>query len=325
VSEGHVAVEVREKNRQDLALQEGRTGIPVRQLLSWWGISRSTFYGWGSQVATPSRRYNPATVLPEEEQAVIEFRARHREVGYRKLCWLMNDAGVVALSEPAVYKVLSKHNLLGPWSAQVGDAASEYQHKPSKVHEHWHTDIAYVKVAGIFYFLIMMLDGYSRYVLDWELMSDMTSRSVEDFLQRVREKYPTANPKLIHDNGSAFVSRDFKALVSRLGITSVHTRRNHPETNGKAERWVGITRQEALRVTPPASCIDAVQVIGNFVTVYNHQRLHQGINFLRPADMFLGRDKQILEQRRQRLGFARAARILKNKQLKEAELSKVLH
>jgi transposase InsO family protein len=74
----------------------------------------------------------------------------------------------------------------------------------------------------------MMLDGYSRSVLDGELMSDMTSRSVEDFLQRVREKYPMANPKLIHDNGSAFVSRDFKALVSRLGITSVHTRRHHP-------------------------------------------------------------------------------------------------
>jgi transposase InsO family protein len=320
-----VAAEVREKIRKDLTVQEERTGIPVRRLLSWWGISRSTFYGWGLQVPTPSRRYNAATVLPEEEQAVIEFRSRHREVGYRKLTWLMNDSDVVALSEPAVYKVLSKHNLLGPWSTKGGDAASEYQHKPARVHEHWHTDIAYVKVAGIFYFLIMMLDGYSRYVLDWELMSDMTSRSVEDFLQRVREKYPMANPKLIHDNGSAFVSRDFKALVSRLGLKSVHTRRNHPETNGKIERLNGTLRREALRVTPPASFLDAQQIIGDFVTVYNHQRLHQGINFLRPVDMFLGRHKQILAQRKQRLSCARAARIIKNKQLKEAELSKVLH
>ena len=320
-----MANEMRERIRQDLSLQQARTGISAAQLLCWWGISRSTFYGWSTQIPTPSRRYNPATVLPEEEQAVIEFRRLHREVGYRKLCWLMNDADVVALSEPAVYKLLSKHNLLGPWNAKSSDAASEYQHKPSKVHGHWHTDIAYVKAAGIFYFLIMMLDGYSRYVLDWELMSDMTSRSVEDFLQRVRERYPLANPKLIHDNGSAFVSRDFKALVSRLGITSVHTRRNHPETNGKIERLNGTVRQEALRVTPPTSFVDAQQVIGDFVTVYNHQRLHQGINFLRPADMFLGRDKQILGQRKRRLESSRAARILKNKQLKEAELSKVLH
>lgn len=101
MSEGHVAIKVRERIRKDLTFQEQRTGIPVRQLLSWWGISRSTFYGWSSQISTPSRRYNPATVLPEEEQAVIEFRTLHREVGYRKLCWLMNDADVVALSEPA--------------------------------------------------------------------------------------------------------------------------------------------------------------------------------------------------------------------------------
>lgn len=315
---------MREKIRQDLTSQEERTGISVQQLLSWWGISRSTFYGWSGQIPMPSRRYNPATVLPEEEQAVVEFRGLHREVGYRKLTWLMNDAGVAALSEPAVYGILSKHNLLGPWSTKVGDAASEYRHKPTYVHEHWHTDIAYVKVSGVFYFLIMMLDGYSRYVLDWELMSDMTSRSVEDFLQKVRDKYPMENPKLIHDNGSAFVSRDFKALVARLGITSVRTRRNHPETNGKIERLNGTVRQEALRVTPPTSFLDAEQVIGDFVLRYNHQRLHQGIKFLRPADMFFGRDKQILEQRKQRLEVSRAARIAKNKQLREAVLLTIL-
>lgn len=159
---GHVGTEAQERVRKDLTLQQERTGIPVAQLLSWWGISRSTFYGWGAQIPMPSRRYNPATVLPEEEQAVSKFRPLHREVGYPKLTWLMNDSDVVALSEPAVYKVLSKHNLLGPWSAEAGDAAAEYQHKPSRVHEHCHTEIAYVKVARVIYFLFMMLDGCSR-------------------------------------------------------------------------------------------------------------------------------------------------------------------
>jgi transposase InsO family protein len=70
------------------------------------------------------------------------------------------------------------------------------------VHQHWHVDIAYVKVSGIFYFLPMLLDGYSRYVLDWELMTDMLSTSVQEFIQRAREKYPNSSPMLIHDNGS---------------------------------------------------------------------------------------------------------------------------
>lgn len=71
-------------------------------------------------------------------------------------------------------------------------------------------------------------------------------------------------------------------------------------------------------MTPPASFLEAQQVIGDFVALYNYQRLHQGINFLRPVDMFLGRDRKILGQRKQRLKASRAARILKNKQRKEA-------
>lgn len=324
MTDGHVSIEARERIRADVELQHERTGLAVARLLSMYGLSRSTFYGWSVQIPTPSRRYNAASVLPEEEAAVVKFRQHHRDTGYRKFTWLMNDAGVAALSESAVYAVLSKHDLLGPWSARQSDAADEYRHKPSQVHEHWHTDIAYVKAAGVFYFLIMVLDGYSRFVLGWEFMTDMTSRSVEDFIQVVKERYPEAKPKLIHDNGSAFVSRDFKSLVSRLGITSVHTRRNHPETNGKAERWVGVVRQEALRVSPPSSFADAERVIGEFVDFYNQRRLHAGIRFLRPVDLFEGRGEEILTQRKARLEFARAARVVKNKQIRGAELHAIL-
>jgi putative transposase len=320
VNPGHVSIALRDQIRADIERQHKLTGLSVSGLLSMYGLSRSTFYGWESQVPMTSRRYNAAAVLPDEEDAVVKFRQHHREMGYRKFTWLMNDAEVAALSESAVYTVLSKHNLLGPWSTKQGDAADEYRHKPKQVHEHWHTDLAYVKVAGVFYFLIMLLDGYSRYLLGWELLTDMTSRSVEDFIQRMRERYPEQAPKLIHDNGSAFVSRDFKSLVSRLGITSVYTRRNHPETNGKAERWVGVIRQEALRITPPTSFADAEQVIGDFVEFYNRRRLHAGIQYLRPIDLFEGRGEQILAQRKQRLEFARAFRINTNKHIRGAEL-----
>jgi transposase InsO family protein len=264
------------------------------------------------------------TVLPDEERAEGEYRTHHGEVGYRKLTWIMNDAGIAALSESAVYTVRSKHNLLGPWSKRLSDAEDEYRHKPSRVPEHWHTDIAYVKVSGIFYFLVMLLGGYSRSILGGELLTDRTSRSVQDFIPRVREHYPGGTPKLIHDNGSASVSREFKALVSRLHIQQVHTRRNHPETNGKIERLNGTVRQEALRVTPPSSFAEAEAVIGDFVKRSNNQRLHAGITFLRPADLFEGRGAQILAQRKQRLENARTVRLVMNKQRREAELQKII-
>ena len=248
-------METQLKISEDLELQQRRTGLSLSRLLSMWGLSRSTWYGWGAESpATASRRDNALTVLPEEEKAIIRFRHEHRELGYKKLTWLMNDEEVAAITESSVYTVLSKHNLLGPWVSKGGiPAEKEYRHKPSRVHEHWHTDLAYIKIRGVYYFLIMVLDGFSRYVLGWDLLTDMTACSVQDFVLQIREKFSHGNPLLINDNGSAFISRDFKALLSRLDIQQVFTRRNHPETNGKAARWNGLVRQKALRPAQPGS------------------------------------------------------------------------
>ena len=170
---------------------------------------------------------------------------------------MMNDAEAVFLTESDVYSILSRHDLLGPLAKPGSSAADEYRHKPTSVHEHWHTDLAYVKIRGIFYFLSMILDGYSRMILGWELLTDMTTKSVEDLFVRVREQYPEGKPKLINDNGSCYISKDFKALVSRLEIQQVFTRRNHPETNGKAERFFGSVRREALQLHYPVSFAEA--------------------------------------------------------------------
>ncbi len=288
---------------EDITWQVERTKMTVSRLLKLYSINRSTFYDWsGSKIGEAAVRRNLYRVLAHEEEEVVKYRTQHREIGYRKLTWMMNDAEVAALSESAVYGVLKKHDLLGPQQPAGTPAESEYRHKPTRVHEHWHIDIAYIKVRGTFYFLIMMLDGYSRYILDWDLMTDMLGSSVENFVQQVRERYPLHRPKLISDNGPQFISRDFKFLLSRLDVQQVLTRRNHPQTNGKIERLNGTVKQEAIRVHCPASFEEARQVIADFVALYNHRRLHAGIKFLRPVDLFEGRDEQILAQRRERLG-----------------------
>ena len=134
---------------------------------------------------------------------------------------------------------------------------------------------------------------------------------------------------LIHDNGSQFISRDFKMLVSKLQIQQVFTRRNHPQTNGKIERMNGTVKQEAIRAACPSSYQEAWQVIDEFVHYYNHRRLHAGINYLRPVDMFEGRDQQILQQRKTRLEHSRLARAAANtmkfNEQKEEDYSKFVN
>ena len=119
-------------------------------------------------------------------------------------------------------------------------------------HDHWHSDIAYLKIGGIFYFLIMALDGYSRYLLGWELMTDMLGSSVENFIARVKEKYPHARPKLIHDNGSQFISHDFKKLMTTLEIQSERTAQSSPDQrqDGADERHRQKRGHQAQRSDP---------------------------------------------------------------------------
>lgn len=259
---------------------------------------------------------NDRKVLPEEVAAVVEYRKLHPDIGYRKLTWQMVDANVACLSETAVYNILVEHGLLYGWSRGNTDPAEkEYRHKPKYPHHHWHTDIAYIKIQGVFYFLIMMLDGYSRMLLGWELMTDMLGSSVEMFVQRVKDKYPNVNPKLIHDNGSQFISLEFIRLMEKLEIQQVRTRRNHPQTNGKIERMNGTTKSEAIRPNCPGSYQEALEILNHWEYQYNYHRLHAGISYLRPSDMFFGRGKQLLSERDQKIEIARADRKAKNRQL----------
>ena len=290
----------------------------AEELFGLFALARSTYFGWfddGGNLIPPKDRQHQHSkkVLDSEAQAVIAYRELHRDVGYRKLTWQMIDENIVFLSESAVYEILKSRNMLG-WSSGYGPPAEkEYKNKPKYPHHHWHTDLAYIKINGQFYFLIMMLDGYSRFLLGWDLLTDMNGKSVEDFVLRIREKYPDRKPMLIHDNGSQFISNDFKKLVAHIHLQSVRTRRNHPETNGKIERLNGIVKNEAIRPNSPQSYIEAWEILNEYQYQYNYQRLHSGISYLRPADVFFGRREIILSERVEKIKIARKKRIEINK------------
>ena len=223
------------------------------------------------------------------------------------------------MSESAVYAVLRRHDAVsGRPRPDSQNTEKEYRNKPQYPHHHWHTDIAYIKIQGVFYFLIMVIDGYSRFLLGWDLMTDMTTHSVSLFVQQTKEKYPHTKPMLIHDNGSAFIALDFKRLVTALGIQQVFTRRNHPQTNGKIERMNGTVKNEAIRPGSPQSYEDAWNIMNEYHYLYNYQRLHAAIQFLRPADMFFGRQDEVLKQRRLKLLEARIQRKRFNRERKFA-------
>ena len=136
----------------------------------------------------------------------------------------------------------------------------------------------------------------------------MTALDVETVLQRAREQYPEATPRIISDNGPQFIAKDFKEFIRLAGMTHVRTSPYYPQSNGKLERWHQTLKVTTIRPNAPSSLAEARRMVAAFVAYYNHQRLHSAIGFVTPADRLAGRAESIWAARDQKLEAARAQR-----------------
>ena len=220
---------------------------------------------------------------------------------------MMMDQDVVAVSPATTYNVLRQAGLMGH-RPQVPSGKGKGFTQPVGPHQHWHMDIAYLNIAGTFYYLCTVLDGYSRAVVHWEIREQMKAHDVEVILQRAREAVPGARPRVITDNGPQFIARDFKAFIKISGMTHVRTRPFYPQSNGKIERWHKSLKRECIRPKAPISLDDARRIVAQFVLEYNTERLHSGIGYVTPADKLAGRAPSIIAVRQQRLEQARQRR-----------------
>ncbi len=106
----------------------------------------------------------------------MKFFLAHPEEGYRRLTYMIIDADIVAVSSSSVYRVLKAGGYLNRWnhSSKKGEGFIE----PKRAHEHWHIDISYLNIKGTFYYLCSILDGYSRYIVHWEIKETMKEADV---------------------------------------------------------------------------------------------------------------------------------------------------
>jgi putative transposase len=288
-----------------------KTEIAATTLVHWIGITRSKFHDWRSRYGKVNEHNawipRDAWLTPAERQAIIDYCRDHPLEGYRRLTYMMMDEDIVAVSPSSVYRVLSQAGMLSKWSRAASKKGKGFQ-QPLKAHEHWHIDVSYLNICGTFYYLCTILDGFSRYIVHWDIRESMTEADVEIVLQRAREKFPDARPRIISDNGPQFVSRDFREFIRISGMTHVKTSPYYPQSNGKLERYHKTVKGGCIRVRTPLSLEDAIAVVDEFVTHYNTRRLHSAIGYVTPKDKLEGRAEAILAVREVKLAAARQAR-----------------
>jgi len=294
-----------------------RTEIPARKLIGWLGITSSKFHDW-------RRRYGKVNEhnawIPRdwwledwEKQAIVRFSFEYPLEGYRRLAFMMLDGDVAAVSPSSVYRVLKAAGRIGRSTNKPSKKGTGF-HQPQKAHQHWHIDISYINIHGTFYYLTTILDGYSRYIVHWEIRRSMTEQDELVVLQRAREKFPNERPRIISDNGSQFLAKDFKEFIRICGMTHVRTSPYYPQSNGKLERFHGSIKGECIRPGTPLSLEDAIRIVDRYVEHYNQVRLHSAIGYIAPADKLAGREAEIFAVRDRKLTEARQRR----KQQREA-------
>jgi transposase InsO family protein len=202
---------------------------------------------------------------------------------------------------------LNRAGLLRRWNGKPSKKGDGF-HQPKGPHEHWHVDLSYINICGTFYYMCSVLDGYSRFLVHWDIRESMKEGDVEIVLQRSREKYPDARPRIISDNGPQFIARDFKEFIRISGMTHVRSSPYYPQSNGKIERYHQSIKRECIRPKTPLSLEDARREVGQFVTYYNTTRLHSAVGYVTPKDMLEGRQDTIFTERDRKLESAREQR-----------------
>ena len=289
--------------------------LSVTATLRELGVARSTFYGWYRRykeqgaAGLMDRHSGPGFCwnrIPQPvRQQVVDTALEHPEVSPRELAWQITDTQGYFISESSVYRILKRCDLITSPAYIVMSASDHFQHPTRRVNELWQTDFTYFRVVGWgWYYLSTVLDDYSRYIIAWKLFQTMAASDVQNTLDLalkatdVTQVKVRHRPRLLSDNGPCYVSHDLKDYLKRLGMEHTRGAPYHPMTQGKIERYHR-SMKNVVKLEHYYYPWQLEHAIEQWVEHYNHHRYHESLNNVTPADVFFGRDRQILSRRDQ--------------------------
>jgi transposase InsO family protein/transposase-like protein len=288
------------------------SGLPRRRALDHLGLSKSTYYRWLRRQAEGRLQDKkggssiPWNKLNPREEAEILTRARASpELSSRQLALKFVDSGGWYVSESTVFRILKREGLIKPAEVVGFKAGKEYHRKTKRPNELWATDCAHLKVIGWgWYYLVTVMDDYSRFILSWELKNDMASNSLINVVQKAVDATGMTDVPvedrtvLLSDNGSGYLSRQFGEYLRLVGVRHIVASPYHPQTNGKIERYHRSIKGE-LSLMPYDTPRELEQAIKAFIDYYNYQRYHEGLGDVTPYDVYTGRHLEIIEKRKE--------------------------
>jgi transposase InsO family protein len=288
------------------------SGLPRRKALMHLGLPRSTYYRWLQRQSEgrlqDKKGGSPIPwnrLTPGEEAKILATALASPELSCRQLAWQFVDDESWYVSESTVFRILKREGLIKPAEVIGFKAGKEYHRKTKGPNELWATDCSHIKVFDWgWYYLVTVMDDYSRFILAWELKSDMAAGSIIDVVQKAVDATGMTDipvedrTVLLSDNGAGYISRQFGEYLRLVGVRHIIASPYHPQTNGKIERYHRSLKGE-INQLPYDMPSELEKAIGAFIEYYNYRRYHEGLGDVTPYDVYAGRHLEILSKRKE--------------------------
>ena len=292
-----------------------QSALSISKTLRELDVPRSTFHRWyrsyqeageaGLADKRPHARQFWNRIPASVRQEVVELALAHTDKSSRQLAWQFVDEMGYFISESSVYRILKRFDLVQSPAFLMVPAKEKFEKPTRRVNEMWQTDFTYLKVLNWGWYatrLSTVLDDYSRYILAWKLFPTMSASDVQETLEmalqqagleqvRVRHR-----PRLLSDNGPCYVSKKLKHFLNTKGMQHIRGAPYHPMTQGKIERYHR-SMKNVVQLQNFYSPTELERALADFVAYYNNRRYHESLDNLTPADVYFGREKEVLSKR----------------------------
>ena len=287
--------------------------LSIKQTLKTLDVPKSTFYDWYKRYVTegfdgledrssgPRKFWN--RIPDSEREKVVKLALESPEKTPRELAFKITDKEGYFISESSVYRILKAYDLITSPAYIVLSASNKFKHPTRRINELWQTDFTYFKITGWgWYYFSSVLDDYSRYIIAWKLFSSMSAADVQDLLDLAIAKTGITKikvrhrPRLLSDNGSCYISGQLQKYLKERQIDHIRGQPYHPMTQGKIERFHR-SLKNVINLENYYYPWKLEKQLEEFVNYYNHERYHESIDNLTPADVYAGLREKVLNER----------------------------
>jgi len=299
--------------KQEIIHMVVRSEIGVNRTLREIGLNKSTFYNWynaytekGVEGLLPNKRCvnRQWNSIPQvQKNLVVKLALDYSHLSSRELAYKITDEQQIFISESSVYRILKSFDLIQSPAFEVITVKDKFENPTKRVNEMWQTDFTqFLVVDWGWYYLSTVLDDYSRYILSYTLSTTMKAQDAEKTLKIALAKAEIEKvkvyhkPRLLSDNGPAYHSRELAEFLTERRIKHIHGAPYHPMTQGKIERWHR-SMKNVVKLQHYYSPSELESAISAWVEYYNNQRYHESLDNVTPADVYFGRDKEVIKKR----------------------------